>query len=777
MNILLIGSGGREHAIAWKILQSPRLVRLYMTTSNASPAALRQHYPDKSVIPAAISEHDNVALVQFAQQEKIDLVIIGSEAPLASGLSDALLVANIRVFGPTQAAAQIESSKVFAKDFMARHKIPTARYATFTEFAAARDYLRSIDYSIVIKASGLAAGKGVFLPASRAEAETILQQIMAEKSLGHAGDEIVIEERLQGEEVSLLAFTDGVTIIPMLPTRDYKRLGDNDIGPNTGGMGTYAAVTLPADLTLEHLTQTVLQPTIAGLRDEQKPFVGVLYAGLMLTAQGLRVLEFNCRFGDPETQVLMPLLETDLLEIMLACASGKLADRKIKWRSQSAVCVVLAAEGYPQNVKTGTVIDGLNNDNDINNTTVFHAGTKITQNNIVTAGGRVLGVTAWADTLNQAIKLAYQRVAKITFPGMQYRRDIAQLTQGHNMNETPEITDHYSAAGVDIAAGGRAVKLMTSAVRSTYGKEVLAGIGAFGGMFSAQALKHMQDPVLVASTDGIGTKVELAVRAKRLNTLGFDIVNHSVNDILVQNARPLFFLDYVAASKLDAEKIASIVTGMAEACRAVNCALLGGETAEMPGVYMPDAVDIAGTIVGVVERANTLPQKTLQADDVLLGVASSGPHTNGYSLIRKVFAETNIESVIPELGMPLIDALLAPHRCYLHILQVALDHPAKPIKALVHITGGGFFENIPRVLPEDIGAVINANSWRVPALFELIQKRGAISTKEMHQVFNMGIGMVIITAPEHEALLRSLIKEEMPKIGKLIAGEKRVVLQ
>ncbi len=253
-----------------------------------------------------------------------------------------------------------------------------------------------------------------------------------------------------------------------------------------------------------------------------------------------------------------------------------------------------------------------------------------------------------------------------------------------------ETNDHYAAAGVDIAAGNRAVELMKKSVQATYGKEVIAGIGAFGGMYSAAQFKTMADPVLVASTDGIGTKVELAARTNRYYSLGFDIVNHSVNDILVQNARPLFFLDYVASSKLEAEKIALLVNSMAEACKQVSCALLGGETAEMPGVYMPNTFDVAGTIVGIVERANALPRKDLNTGDILLGIKSSGPHTNGYSLIRKVFADVALDTVFPELGEPLVDALLAPHRCYLPVLQAALDHPEKPIKALIHITGGGF---------------------------------------------------------------------------------------
>ena len=337
-------------------------------------------------------------------------------------------------------------------------------------------------------------------------------------------------------------------------------------------------------------------------------------------------------------------------------------------------------------------------------------------------------------------------------------------------------TDLYAAAGVDITAGNRTVELMSNAVRSTYGKEVLAGIGAFGGMYSAEQFKSMQHPVLVASTDGIGTKVHLAAQANRFQSLGYDIVNHSVNDILVQGAKPLFFMDYLASSKLDSEKMAQIVTGMAEACKATGCALLGGETAEMPGVYYPDMFDVAGTIVGVVEREQALPKNTLQAGDVLLGLASSGPHTNGYSLIRKVFADVSLDTVLPELKQSLADALLAPHRCYLNILDKALHHPEQPIKALVHITGGGFYENIPRVLPKHLGAEINTQAWQVPALFQLIQQRGDIPKEQMYRVFNMGIGMIIITQPEYIDLIKTLMNETVWEIGKLIESKQQITL-
>jgi len=323
----------------------------------------------------------------------------------------------------------------------------------------------------------------------------------------------------------------------------------------------------------------------------------------------------------------------------------------------------------------------------------------------------------------------------------------------------------YTSSGVDIDAGNRAVELMKGAVRATYNDSVLAGIGSFGGLFDASAFKQMQHPVLVASTDGVGTKVKLAASVGRYRGIGHDIVNHCVNDVLVQGAKPLFFMDYFAASKLNPEQTAEVVTGVAEACSEAGMALLGGETAEMPGVYQPDEFDVAGTIVGVLERDAILPRPTIRAGDVLIGFKSSGPHTNGYSLIRKVFENTPLNDA-------LLDELLAPHRSYFNLLYPHLSN----VKALAHITGGGFIENIPRVLPDNVNAIINLNSWQIPSLWDLIQEKGNISTEEMYRVFNMGIGMVAIVDKAQVADFRSSISEPIFVIGELVNGERKVVL-
>ncbi|MBI5842448.1 MAG: phosphoribosylamine--glycine ligase [Chloroflexi bacterium] len=416
MNVLIIGSGGREHALAWKVMQSPRLTKLYIAPGNAGTAACGEN------VPLDVSDHATVT--RFCREKRIDLVIVGPEIPLAEGMVDALSGSGIRCFGPKQAAAQIEASKVFAKDFMIRHNIPTARYATFSGFDDAIRYLEIVDYPIVIKASGLAAGKGVILPATVEEAKSTLKEILVGRAFGEAGDEVVIEERLSGQEVSLMAFTDGTSVVPMLPAQDHKRLLDGDNGPNTGGMGAYAPAPIFASALMNEAMESVLKPAVDGLRNEGTPFVGVLYAGLILTEDGLRVLEFNGRFGDPETQIVLPLLETDLLDIIEACMDSKLNDVVIRWKNGAAVCVVLASKGYPEKAESGKVVafDALPE-----NVICFHAGTKIDNGNIVTAGGRVFGVTAWADGIASAVRDVYANIGKVWFEGVQYRKDIARL--------------------------------------------------------------------------------------------------------------------------------------------------------------------------------------------------------------------------------------------------------------------------------------------------------------------------------------------------------------
>jgi phosphoribosylamine--glycine ligase/phosphoribosylaminoimidazole synthetase len=756
MKVLVVGSGGREHAIAWKISQSPRLTRLYLAPGNAGMANLGALVP--------LDVEDSAGILAFALREEIDIVVIGPEAALAAGVSDILRANVVTVFGPSKKAAQMETSKRFAKQFMQQYHIPTASFAAFSNYQEACDYLLTVNHPIVIKASGLAAGKGVVLPETLEEGLTALREIMIDLQFGAAGEEVIIEERLEGEEVSLLAFCDGKTLAVMPPAQDHKRLLDNDEGPNTGGMGAYAPAPVLSKQQIDEITQTILQPVVNGLRAEGFPYIGVLYAGLMLTQDGPKVLEFNARFGDPETQVILPLLDTDLLEIFNACTHGELDQLKIQWNNRSAVCIVLASGGYPFESHIGYSISGL--EAPLEEGIVFHAGTKSNNDQFVNAGGRVLGVTCWNTDLQAAIQLSYQGVSHISFQGMNYRKDIGQKGL-KRLNRSSA----YQAAGVDIDAGNRAVELMKSAVHATYNPRVLAGIGSFGGLFDASNLG--EQPVLVASTDGVGTKVELAARVGRYHGIGEDIVNHCIDDILVQGAHPLFFLDYFATAKLKPDVAVEIVMGMAQACQKAGCVLLGGETAEMPGVYRDNAFDVAGTIVGIVQRGQILPKHAvMQANDLLVGFASSGPHTNGFSLIRKICDGVDLFTFRDELKSNLIDALLAPHRSYLSLVQPALPH----IKGLAHITGGGFIENIPRMLPEGLQAVIDRSAWPIPVLFHWLQTQGEIDPLEMYRVFNMGIGLVAVINRTDLAAVRAVVAEPVWVIGELRSGVRTEVL-
>jgi phosphoribosylamine--glycine ligase len=423
MRVLLVGSGGREHALAWKLAQSPRLKALYIAPGNAGTARL--HAGGAEIANLPVKPDDRSALVQTALERKIDLVVIGPEGPLADGLADDLRAKGLPVFGPSRAAAEIESSKVFSKEFMQRHGIPTAKFSVFHEYEKALAYLHDLDRPIVIKASGLAAGKGVILPENPDQAETALRQIMVEKVFGASGNEVVLEERMNGPEVSLFGFTDGTTVQATLPAQDHKRIFDNDRGPNTGGMGAYAPVPVFAPAMAEKIQRSILQQAVDGLREEGRPFIGVLFAGLMLTEHGPKVVEFNCRFGDPETQAILPLLESDLLEILLACATGQLATVAIRWSKGAAASVVLASEGYPGKYPTGRPISGLETASP--ESFIFHAGTREEDGKIVTAGGRVLCVTGWGESIPQALKSAYTAVGPIRFEGMQYRKDIGRL--------------------------------------------------------------------------------------------------------------------------------------------------------------------------------------------------------------------------------------------------------------------------------------------------------------------------------------------------------------
>jgi phosphoribosylamine--glycine ligase len=418
MRLLVIGSGGREHAIVWKLLQSSDVRTVFCAPGNAGIAQTARCIP---ILP-----NDSKAIGDLIRKERIDYVVVGPEAPLAAGLVDNLKKTDVGVLGPTQEAAQLESSKVFAKDFMARHGIPTAPYAVYKDPNKALAFLDSVEahYPIVIKADGLAAGKGVVVARTMPEARAAIERIMIGREFGSAGDRIIIEECLEGIEASYIVFTDGKTILPAVAARDHKAVYDNDEGPNTGGMGAYSNDDILGSELERDVLNRIVHPVIDGMRNEGLPFQGILYAGLMLTSSGPQVLEFNVRMGDPECQVIVPRLKSDFFKLCEALCQGRLKDYKAVWSKEAAVCVVLASGGYPGSYSKGKVIKGLGIAGEDRRVAVFHAGTRLENDQFVTDGGRVLGVTAVQQDLASAMMLAYEAVNKIHFEGMHYRRDI-----------------------------------------------------------------------------------------------------------------------------------------------------------------------------------------------------------------------------------------------------------------------------------------------------------------------------------------------------------------
>ena len=420
IKILVIGGGGREHILVWKLAQSPRVKEIYAAPGNAGTAKIARNLDIKPT--------DIETLAKTASAENIDLTVVGPEAPLASGIADQFLIRGLQIFGPTKQATEIESSKVFAKELMQKYKIPCAKSVSFSDYNKAKDYVKQQQPPIVVKADGLAAGKGVILADSIPKALEALSLIMEEKAFGAAGDRVIIEEYLSGREMSTFAFTDGNTVIPMNSACDYKPAYDGNKGPNTGGMGSYSPPPFLTPALAKTVKEKIMEPTVKAMHDEGRAYRSILYGGLMIADSQPKVLEFNARFGDPETQVTLPLLQTDLVDIMLAVNDNKLDKLKVEWSRDACVGVVMASGGYPGSYKTGFAISGLGDvDKDI---MVFHAGTRLEEGKIVTSGGRVLTVVARGKSLAEAREKVYNNITRINFEGCHYRKDIALLKEG-----------------------------------------------------------------------------------------------------------------------------------------------------------------------------------------------------------------------------------------------------------------------------------------------------------------------------------------------------------
>ncbi|KAH9178618.1 aminoimidazole ribonucleotide synthetase [Lactarius sanguifluus] len=731
LRILVLGGGGREHALAWKLQQSSIVGQIFLCPGNGgtewSSKVSNVNLPDQSF----------QSLVKWAVTNDINLVVPGPEQPLVDGVESHFRKVGIPVFGPSALAARMEGSKAFSKAFMTRHAIPTAAFRVFasSQVDEAIEYVRTCSHKTVLKASGLASGKGVLIPESTEEAIAGLKEIMVARAFGAAGDEVVVEELLVGPEISVLAFSDGYTIVPLPAAQDHKRIGEGDTGLNTGGMGAYAPAPVATPAIVERITRY--------------PFVGLLFTGFILTDSGPKVLEYNVRFGDPETEALMLLLseDTDLAAVVLACVEHRLDSVALTFRPGFAVSVVLASSGYPGTIKAGNLVQ--------------------------TSGGRVIAVSAYAPSLQEALDRAYEGVAQVNFDGKVFRRDIAHRELRAMALTTPGLT--YAQTGVSIDEGNALVEAIKPYVRATRRSGTNAEIGGFGGVFDLKAAGYA-DPLLVSGTDGVGTKLRIAIDAGIHDTVGIDLVAMSVNDLLVQGAEPLYFLDYYACGKLDVALAADVVKGIAQGCQQAGCALIGGETAEMPGMYPPGDYDLAGFAVGAVERAQLLPRNDVCPGDLLLGLPSTGLHSNGFSLARPTLPRARGTTTTPQAQRrrpTLGRALLTPTAIYAR--QVLPAARGRLVKAMAHITGGGFVDNVPRALPGGkLGARIDARAWVLPPVFRWLMRAGGIAAGEMARTFNCGIGLVLVVArDEADAAVRALVdagQREVYTIGEVVAS-------
>ena len=776
--VLLVGNGGREHALAWKLQQSPLVSHIFVAPGNGGTAAM-----SGKVENVNLSQSDFAELVKFITKEKITLVVPGPEQPLVDGIRDYIeqhCPRSVKVFGPDMAAAQMEGSKAFSKDFMKRHNIPTAAYETFTEYKAAQDWLdQHKSMKVVIKASGLAAGKGVIIPTSHEEASEALKSMMLDKEFGQAGDLVVIEEFLEGEELSVLSFSDGSHVHSLPAAQDHKRVNDNDEGPNTGGMGAYAPIPIATPELMERIHREVLQPTIDGMAREGMPFRGVLFTGFMISPSGVpKVLEYNVRFGDPETQTLLPLLDTDLCEVMLACCNTYLRLVELTIKSSFSATVVAAAGGYPGSYAKGTDI---RLEATAADTYIFHAGTSVNSDKLVTSGGRVIASTAIGSSTKDAVERAYQGMNTIKFEKMHYRRDIAHRAFNRSpstsqTNGTTPMT--YAGAGVSVDAGNTLVKRIKAAVKSTARAGVGADIGGFGGVIDlAKAGFGDTAPRIICAIDGIGTKLMIAQAMGDTSTVGIDLVAMNVNDLVVQGSVPLGFLDYYACSKLDVESCASFVEGVAEGCKQSNSGLIGGETAEMPGIYQHGDWDAGGCAIGALAHdRKLLPDfDAMRPGDVLLGMASNGVHSNGFSLVRRIVqdrAGLSYTDVCPwQKDTTVGKSLLTPTRIYVRSLLRALDDHAGAIRGMAHITGGGLVDNIPRMLPEHLAAKVSVGTWEVPEVFKWLKRNGQLEPREFARTFNTGLGMIVaVDAAMADKVVATLEAEgeRVWKVGELV---------
>lgn len=774
LNVLVVGNGGREHAISWRLAQSPLVLKIYVAPGNGGTSTSDDKVVNVPELSGSPKHFDG--LQKFALEKNIGLVVPGPEQPLVDGISTVFTKVGIPVFGPSAKAATMEGSKAYSKTFMAKHDIPTAQFKNFTSVDAAREHIKLVDYKIVLKADGIAAGKGVLIPETKEEALAGLDEIMVAKNFGAAGDEIVIEEYLEGDELSILTITDGYSFYNLPTSQDHKRAGNGDTGLNTGGMGAYAPAPIATPLVLSKIDEKIIKPTIDGMRKDGFPMCGVLFTGIMLSpSKEPKVLEYNVRFGDPETQTVLPLLteDTDLAEVMLAAAEHRLDSVAIKTKPNTySTTVVMAAGGYPEAYGKGDEITFKATPKD---TYIFHAGTAEKDGKVVTAGGRVIAATATASTLRESVDKAYVGVDTVSFNKKYNRTDIAH--RAFRDADANAGGSTYAEAGVSVDNGNLLVEQIKAKVKSTARKGADSDIGGFGGLFDLKAAGFEgENTLLVAATDGVGTKLRIAQIMDIHDTVGIDLVAMNVNDLVVQGAEPLIFVDYFASGKLDVEVAAKFVSGVADGCITAGCALVGGETSEMPGMYDVGHYDTNGTAVGAVHKDKVLPKiSAMKEGNVLIGLKSDGVHSNGFSLVRHIIDKAGIKYTDPAPWndkKTIGEELLVPTKIYVKQLLPSIQKDL--LLGMAHITGGGLVENIPRALPKHLQARVDMSKWEVAEIFKWFGKQGRVPYEDLLKTFNLGIGMVLIVEQDKVDAVLSELKqagEDAVVIGDLAARE------
>ena len=781
-NVLIIGTGGREHAIAEALtLKSNQFkTNLFFTGNSINPGILKNSEKYKR---CALDRYDLID--RFISEQKINYVIIGPEAPLAAGIVDNFSYKrnkNLFCFGPKCSFSKVESSKSYCRQIMNKYEMSkySPEHIIFDTANKTSNQIHSVFNCIeyihklekkngyVIKNDNLCGGKGVFVSDEHVNLESALVKC---KRFFETCKNFLIEEKLSGPEFSLMTLSDGNSCKHFPIAVDFKRAYEKDKGPNTGGMGSicFSNNNVPF-LTQEQINeaQRVNEKMLDALKKENnnEGYVGILYGSFMLTESGIKVIEYNCRFGDPECLNLLSLLKTPFIDVVAACAEQKLNEIELEFSDECSICKYFVPQNYPDNPDKHELldIDLISKIADENNLLVRYASVNYDSESVnkkcISLGSRTFAFVS----LNKDHVVAYNNIEKgmksffDTNKKFWWRKDIGKPSEFWERKSF----SFYKNAGVNIEVGDEAVRKIKKHLESTWGNEVASKFGDFSGLISLNHRNFNDSSLLVASIDGVGTKTHLIMDKLGINglfSLGKDLVNHCVNDTLVKGSKPLLFMDYIASAKLDPECIEKFVSGVAEACKESECALIGGETAEMPGTYFPDALDLVGAMIGTVDKKDLIEgHLNIYESNVIIGLKSSSPHTNGYSLIRKLLTKNSASAKV-------IQELLTPHRNYYPLIQKleksdsnseVLNTWQSKILGMCHITGGGFPGNVPRVLPTGLCAKIKWDSWEKPDWYKWVLDCG-VTLDESREVFNCGVGMMLFVKKENvEQILADL---------------------